>query len=80
MYFKVGSLVQVLGTGTGPCGNVTLSIDYGGIVMVPLLIFYIAAICLNYKGRHLYQILLIFEFDLDNINSLNPFIFNDKEN
>lgn len=26
------------------------------------------------------EILLIFEFDLDNINSLQPFIFNDKEN
>jgi len=26
------------------------------------------------------EILLIFEFDLDNINSLHPFIFNDKEN
>ena len=26
------------------------------------------------------EILLIFEFDLDNINSLNPFIFNDKKN
>mgnify|MGYP001173250113 FL=1 len=26
------------------------------------------------------EILLIFEFDLNNINSLNPFIFNDKEN
>ena len=28
----------------------------------------------------LVEILLIFEFDLDNINSLNPFIFNDKKN
>ncbi len=26
------------------------------------------------------EILLIFEFDLDKINSLHPFIFNDKEN
>ena len=32
------------------------------------------------KLAEIAEILLIFEFDLDNINSLNPFIFNDKEN
>ncbi|MBC8266203.1 MAG: IPExxxVDY family protein [Flavobacteriales bacterium] len=32
------------------------------------------------KLRQIPEILLTFEFDLDNINSLNPFIFCDKKN
>ncbi len=32
------------------------------------------------KARQISEILLIFDFDLDKINSLNPFIFDDKEN
>ncbi len=31
------------------------------------------------KVRQISEILLIFEFDLNSINSLNPFIFNDKK-